>query len=73
MAYEPRTVKGFQGESVEALSVSAPSRELGASVGIHLMIYDHDDLRGALKADAKGRTPRGDLCAVQNLLREGPP
>ena len=73
VVYEPRTVKGFQGESVEALSLSAPSRELGASVGIHLMIYDHDDLRGALKADAKGRTPRGDLCAVQNLLREGPP
>ncbi len=73
VVYEPRTVNGFQGESVEALSLSAPSRELGASVGIHLMIYDHDDLRGALKADAKGRTPRGDLCAVQNLLREGPP
>ncbi|MBK8071470.1 MAG: hypothetical protein IPK34_05395 [Ramlibacter sp.] len=73
VAYEPRTVTGFQGESVEALSLSVPSRELRASIGIHLMVYDHDDLRGALKADAKGRTPRGDLCAVQNLVREDPP
>lgn len=73
VAYEPRTVTGFQGEPVEALSLSAPCRDLGASVGIHLMIYDHDDLRGALKADAKGRTPRGDLRAVQNLLHDNLP
>jgi hypothetical protein len=32
------------------------------------MVYDHDDLRGALRPDAKGRTPRGDLAAVQKLL-----
>ena len=25
-----------------------------------LMIYDHDDVRGALRPDAKGRAPRGD-------------
>jgi hypothetical protein len=73
VAYEPRTVTGFQGELVEALSLSVPCRDLGASIGIHLMIYDHDDLRGALKADAKGRSPRGDLRAVQNLLHEDPP
>ncbi|RYX90647.1 MAG: hypothetical protein EOO28_28795 [Comamonadaceae bacterium] len=66
--YEPRTVNGFNGESVEALSLSAVSRELGESIGIHLMVYDHDDLRGALKADAKGRTPRGDLASVRRLL-----
>jgi hypothetical protein len=37
-------------------------------VGVHLMMYDHDDLRGALKPDARGRTPRGDLAAVRALL-----
>jgi hypothetical protein len=68
VAYEPRTVTGFQGEPVEALSLSSASRELGEAIGVHLMVYDHDDLRGALKPDARGRTPRGDLAAVRALL-----
>src|SRR5690606_27551398 len=44
--YTPRTVKGLHGEPVEALSVSSMSPELGEHVGVHLLIYDHDDLRG---------------------------
>lgn len=68
VVYEPRTVTGFQGEPVEALSLSSPCGELGEAIGVHLMVYDHDDLRGALKPDAKGRTPRGDLAAVRALL-----
>lgn len=68
--YEPRTVTGFHGESVEALSLSSMSRELGEAVGVHLLVYDHDDLRGALKPDAKGRTPRGTLAALRQLLQE---
>jgi len=32
-----------------------------------LMIYDFDDVRGALKPDAKGRSPRGDAVAVRRL------
>lgn len=66
--YEARTVTGFHGESVEALSLSSLSPELGETVGVHLLIYDHDDVRGALRPDAKGRTPRGDLAAVRALL-----
>jgi hypothetical protein len=68
--YTPRTVTGFTGESVEALSLSSMSRELGEPVGVHLLVYDHDDLRGALKPDHKGRAPRGDLAAVRALLEE---
>lgn len=68
--YTPRTVPGLHGESVEALSLSSMSQELGEPVGVHLLVYDHDDLRGALKPDAKGRTPRGDLAAVRALLEE---
>jgi hypothetical protein len=68
--YTPRTVTGFHGESVEALSISSMSRELGEEVGVHLLVYDHDDLRGALRPDAKGRTPRGDLKAVRALVQE---
>lgn len=66
--YTPRTVTGFNGEPVEALSLSTMSPELGEPIGVHLLIYDHDDLRGALRPDAKGRSPRGDLAAVRALL-----
>jgi hypothetical protein len=70
--YEARTVTGFNGESVEALSLSSVSRELGEAIGVHLMIYDHDDVRGALRRDAKGRVPRGDAAAVRALLENEP-
>jgi hypothetical protein len=68
--YVPRTVVGFHGESVEALSVHAFSPELKEEVGVHLLVYDLDDVRGALRPDAKGRTPRGDLTAVRRLLHD---
>lgn len=71
--YEPRTVRGFHGESVEALSLSSACRELGAIISVHLLVYDLDDLRGALKPDAMGRSPRGDIQAVRRLLQEAPP
>ena len=66
--YEARTITGFNGEPVEALSLSSVSRDLGEAIGVHLMIYGHDDVRGALRRDAKGRTPRGDITAVRALV-----
>ena len=66
--YEPRTVTGFAGGSVEALSLRSVCKPLNEIIGVHLLVYDHDDLRGALRPDARGRTPRGDLAAVQKLL-----
>lgn len=71
--YEPRTITGFHGESVEALSVHAFCPELNEEVGVHLLIYDHDDVRGALRHDAKGRSPRGDLPAIRRLLQDQQP
>ena len=53
---------------VEALSIHAPCKALATEIGVHLMVYDYDDLRGALKLDSQGRTPRGDLAAVAKLL-----
>jgi hypothetical protein len=67
--YEARSVTGFQGDAVDALSLSSLSPELGETIGVHLMIHDHDDLRGALRPDARGRTPRGDLAAVRALTK----
>jgi len=52
------------------LSVHSFCRGLNEEVGVHLLIYDYDDLRGALKPDAKGRVPRGDLAATRRLLHD---
>ncbi|MDM0050268.1 hypothetical protein [Variovorax sp. J22R115] len=68
--YEPRMVTGFHGEQVEALSVHATSRVLGEEIGVHLLVYDLDDLRGALKHDAQGRVPRGNLAALRRLIEK---
>jgi hypothetical protein len=69
--YEARTVNGFNGAAVEALSLSSPCPELGEAIGVHLMIHDHDDLRGALKPRADGRSPRGDRQALlRRMARE---
>jgi hypothetical protein len=69
VSYVPRTVKGFHGESVEALSVHAFCADLKEEVGVHLLIYDQDDVRGALKPDARGRSPRGNAAALRRLLQ----
>ena len=66
--YVARSVTGFHGETVDALSVHAFCPDLQEEIGVHLMIYDHDDVRGALKPDAKGRVPRGDAKALRKLL-----
>ena len=66
--YEPGSIKGMRGEPVDVLSLSSHSHELNEEIGVHLLIYDLDDLRGALRPDARGRTPRGDMAAVRRLL-----
>jgi hypothetical protein len=68
--YEVSTVQGFQGEAVDALSILCTCPGLSQKVLVHLMIYDLDDLRGALKPDAQGRSFRGDLAALQRLMKE---
>lgn len=52
----------------DVLSVSSPSRALGQPVTVHLIVNDHDDLRGALKPDDRGRTWRGDLAGLKKLM-----
>jgi hypothetical protein len=68
--YEVSTVQGFQGEAVDALSMVCACPGLSQKAVVHLMIYDHDDLRGALKPDAQGRTQRGNLAALERLMKE---
>lgn len=66
--YEARSVTGFNGDTVDALSFSSRCPELGETIGVHLMIHDHDHLRGALRPDARGRSPRGDLADLRALI-----
>ncbi|MDE1183263.1 UDP-N-acetylmuramate--alanine ligase [Paraburkholderia sp.] len=39
-------------------------------VGVHVALYSTDDLRGAVRADARGRTARAGVQVVQALLAE---
>ena len=66
--YEPGTANGWRGDAVDALSLRVRSEALGQWVLVHLLLHDHDALRGALKPDAQGRKPRGDARAVRALL-----
>ena len=68
--YEVHSVAGFHGETVDALSVHVVCAALNAHIGVHLLVYDLDDLRGALKPDARGRKPRGDATALRKLLHD---
>ncbi len=70
VAFEARQVRGFRGEMVDALSFSVFCSGLGEHVGVHLMIHDHDDVRGALKPAADGRPARGDEQALRARMLE---
>jgi hypothetical protein len=63
--------KAGRREPLNVLSVSSPSAALGEAVTVHLMLYDYDDQRGALKPDARGRPWRGDPAALQRCMTEG--
>lgn len=54
----------------DVLTVSSPCRALGQPVTVHLVVNDHDDLRGALKPDAAGRTWRADLATLRRLMAQ---
>jgi hypothetical protein len=61
--------RGPRGVEISVLSVSSPCRALHENVTVHMSVLDHDDLRGALKPDAQGRTERGDLGALRALMQ----
>ena len=71
--YDVGTLPGPRGDPIDVLSVTSPSAALGETVTVHLSVLDHDDLRGALKPDARGRSQRGDLAALRRVMAEGTP
>jgi hypothetical protein len=66
--YEVSETRHFAGRGwVETLSFV--TREAGGEpLGVHVALYDTDDLRGAVRADARGRLARANAPAVQALL-----
>lgn len=67
---EYETVSEPLGRDRHALTLVLGERsaELDDWITIHLNILDLDDLRGALKPDARGQTWRGNAAALQRLL-----
>ena len=66
--YEVGSRPGPRNALVDVLSVSHTSAALGERITVHLSVLDHDDLRGALKPDAGGRSQRGDLAALRKRI-----
>ena len=58
-------------EPLHVLSLADRVPGWSEPVTLHLTLHDHDDLRGALRPDARGRTWRGDLAGLERLLGEG--
>ncbi len=69
LRYEVQTQTGIHGEPVDVLSLHSFCPGLEEDIGVHLRIYDLQGLRGALVADAQGRPPRGDIVALDRLLK----
>lgn len=69
ITYQSSTMNGLHGKDVPVLSLCVPCPELRVQVGVHLLVYDADDVRGALRPDKKGRPPRGDIAALSALLQ----
>lgn len=68
--YDVYETRHFGGRGdVETLSFLWRARD-EETVGIHIALYDTDDLRGAVRADARGRTARAGVGAVEALLAE---
>ena len=66
--YHSGDQRGGGREPVPVLTTIAPCPELGQPATLHLLVRDHDELRGALKPDAQGLSWRGDLAALQRVL-----
>jgi hypothetical protein len=71
IAYEIDSAGGDEDSTV--LTAWSSCAELGETVPVLLFVHDHDELRGALKTDARGRSWRGDLAALNRLMNRETP
>lgn len=67
--YDVSETRHFAGRGdVETLSFLWRDARSALPVGIHLALYDANDLRGAVRADGRGRQARANARAVAALL-----
>ena len=67
--FDPSSIDGPRGRQHDVLNVFlADGPASDGAVHLALTVLDYDDLRGALRGDARGRSERGDLAAVETLL-----
>ncbi len=66
--YRVASAHGPHGDSVDQLIIDVTHRVLEVVVPVCLTVLDHDDLRGRLRPDARGRSERGDAAALRRLL-----
>jgi hypothetical protein len=66
--YQPGVVTVGHGKPQNVLHLQVFCAALQEYIGVHLMIYDRDDMRDAPKTDARGRKLRGDVAALNHLL-----
>ena len=69
--YEVSSTDGPRGRVLDVLNVFEMSPALGGVVAVSMTVLDYDDLRGALRPDARGRTERGDLAGLRVLMAAG--
>jgi hypothetical protein len=70
--YDVSETRHFAGRGdVETLSFLCRGQRGAEPVGIHVSLYASDDLRGAVKADARGRLARADAAALRALVDAG--
>lgn len=67
--YDVSETRHFAGRGdVETLSFLWRALRGAEPVGIHVSLYSSDDLRGAVKADARGRLARADAATLRALV-----
>ena len=65
--YEVSRGQSARGREVDVLNVYVPGPDPVRRVRVALTVLDYDDLRGALRGDARGQPQRGDLAALDAL------
>jgi hypothetical protein len=67
--YDVSETRHFAGRGmIETLSFLWRTSRDEAPIGMHIALYDTDDLRGAVRSDARGRLARASAQAVRALL-----
>lgn len=71
--YDSDAIERAGAEPLLVFSLAEYSAALHDTVTVHLLLHDLDEQRGALKPDARGRSWRGALPALEQLLAQPAP